>query len=161
MRHANHASEWWVLLPILLPVLLTAVPAFVLTRTHPIHHPEEESVTEPVLTRIARRNSILENVTFPKTEACYDLHVAGLIGHVQLVGTDDHPMAQLLDIDYRPILYPISCADAGLQRDDEGWFGFTVDPPNHTADAEPAAVVELSAFDRERFANDDLLQRGE
>lgn len=80
--------------------------------------------TVQVMTRL-EHNEIAEHVRFPHSEVCMHLNVAGLIGHVQLVGDERMPMAQLLDLDFKPISFPVTTGEGGIHRDRDGFYAYT------------------------------------
>lgn len=79
------------------------------------------TVTAKVMKRLAL-NDIVENVEFPVSEAAVHLRVGGLVGHVQLVGEPGREMAQVLDLDFKAISFPVTPGEAGVYRDADGFY---------------------------------------
>jgi hypothetical protein len=71
----------------------------------------------------------------PSSEVCRQLRVAGTRMRARL---EPNEMVQLLDQAGRDFSFPITAAEAGLDRDQDGWYSVATDPPDLLTDQLPA-----------------------
>jgi hypothetical protein len=88
-------------------------------------HPDQETILE-----------------LPYSEVCMHLRVAGTRMRARL---QPDGMVQLLDADGRDVFFPITAAEAGLHRDQDGWSSVITDPDHRAvldAVSEPLAIAD-------------------
>ena len=86
------------------------------------------------------QETILE---LPYSEVCMHLRVAGTRMRARL---QPDGMVQLLGPDGRDFSFPITAAEAGLHRDQDGWSTLVTDPPDPLADP-PAGQDHRAVLD--------------
>jgi hypothetical protein len=101
------------------------------------------------------QETILE---LPYSEVCMHLRVAGTRMGARL---QPNGMVQLLDVDGRDFSLPITAAEAGLHRDQDGWYSVVTDPPVDQLRADPDHLAVLDAVSEPLAVGDRDRWRGE
>ena len=101
------------------------------------------------------QETILE---LPYSEVCMHLRVAGTRMGARL---QPNGMVQLLDVDGRDFSFPITAAEAGLHRDQVGWYSVVTDPPVDQLRADPDHRAVLDAVSEPLAVGDRDRWRGE